>query len=280
MEVLWIYGLLVLTTAPPLVPNSGLLVTAGVLASRGNLDLAIVLLVVAGSALLGDLLMHASGRRFSEPVQRWMVRNHRRRALLEWLAARLERRGVPFVAAVRFLPSGRLVGGMAAGVVGYPARRYLIGAGIAEAIWASYSVGLGYLGSAASGNPLFAAAIGIGVSVVVAGVGGLVQAAVRRRRTAEPVTGSRASESAAGAGGVPDGAPVPEDRGSAGGLRPVRAAGAVRVSGSEGPVRPSGPAGPCGPVGPYGPDAGCGPLPGPVPGAVLGRGAVRPPGCG
>ncbi|MEU8568880.1 DedA family protein [Streptomyces pathocidini] len=182
MEVLWIYGLLALTTAPPLVPNSGLLVAAGVLAARGSLDLAPVLLVVAGSALLGDLLMHASGRRFSGPVQSWMGRERRRRALLEWISLHIERYGVPFVAAARFLPSGRLAGGLAAGVVRYPARRYLIGAGIAEAIWATYSVGLGYLGSAVTGHPLYAVAIGIGVSAMVAGAGALVQVAVRRRR--------------------------------------------------------------------------------------------------
>ncbi|MFG2191717.1 DedA family protein [Streptomyces sp. NPDC048639] len=269
MEVLWIYGLLALTTAPPLLPNSGLLVTAGVLASRGNLDLAIVLLVVAGSAVLGDLLMHATGRRYSDPVRGWMGRSHRRKALLDWLAVRLERRGVPFVAAVRFLPSGRLVGGLAAGVVGYPARRYLIGAGIAEGIWATYSVGLGYLGSAASGNPLYAAAIGIGVSAVVAAVGGLVQAGVRRRRVPEPSSGpgSRDAEPVVGERPVRGGGPAP-------GGGPVGEGGAARP---PGPAGPSGAAGPCRPVGPYRP--GCGPLPGTAPGAVLGRATERGQGC-
>ncbi|MEV6317078.1 VTT domain-containing protein [Streptomyces sp. NPDC051776] len=304
MEVLWIYGVLALTTAPPLLPNSGLLVTAGVLASRGNLDLAVVLLVVAGSALVGDLLMHASGRRFSDPVRGWMGRSRRRWALLEWLALRLERRGVPFVAAVRFLPSGRLVGGLAAGVVGYPARRYLIGAGVAEAIWATYTVGLGYLGSAASGNPLYAAAIGIGVSAVVAAVGGLVQAAVRWRRALEPARSPEPARSSEPVGspdvagspepvGSPDVAGSPEpvgspelecrgavpEPGAAEGLvwdgapapvdRPATVGGPV---GGGAQVRPSWPLDPCGPAGPSGQGRW------PAPGAVLGRRTVRGPG--
>ncbi|MET8677639.1 DedA family protein [Streptomyces sp. NPDC004647] len=181
MHVLWTYALLALTTLPPLVPNSGLLVAAGVLASRGSLDIALVLLVVVGSAVLGDLLINLCGHRFSGPVQRWMNRNPKRRALLEWTTLRMQRHGVPFVVAVRFLPSGRLIGGLAAGVVRYPVRRYLIGAGIAETVWAAYTVGLGYLGSAAAGDPFYAAGIGIGASAVVAGVGGLVQMGVRRR---------------------------------------------------------------------------------------------------
>lgn len=39
MDVLALYGLLVLTTLPPLIPNSALLVTTGVLASRGEVFL-------------------------------------------------------------------------------------------------------------------------------------------------------------------------------------------------------------------------------------------------
>ncbi|MYT28205.1 MULTISPECIES: DedA family protein [unclassified Streptomyces] len=176
-----LYGLLALTTLPPLVPNSALLVSAGVLASEGHLALPLVLAVVAGSALLGDVLMYLAARRFGGPVRAWMLRRPRRRTALEWTSRRIRRYGVPFVIAVRFLPSGRIVGPLASGVLRYPLRKYLIGAGLAESLWAAYSVGLGYLGSAAAGNRLYAAGIGLGVSVVVATVGTVVQWTVRRR---------------------------------------------------------------------------------------------------
>src|SRR4051812_30924779 len=137
MDVLALYGLLVLTTLPPLVPNSALLISAGVLASRGELFLPQVLLVVAGSALLGDLLMYLAARRFGEPVRSWMRRHPRRRALLEWTSQRIQRYGVPFVIAVRFLPSGRIAGALASGVLRYPRHKYALGAGIAELTWAT-----------------------------------------------------------------------------------------------------------------------------------------------
>ncbi|GAA3176138.1 MULTISPECIES: DedA family protein [Streptomyces] len=181
MAVLALYGLLVLTTLPPLVPNSALLVSAGVLAAHGDLFLPFVLLVVAGSATLGDLLMYLLARRFGGPVRGWMRRSVRRRVLLEWTSRRIERYGLPFVLGVRFLPNGRIVGALTSGVLRYPLRRYLLGAALAEAVWASYSIGLGYLGSAAVGNRLYAAAIGIGISCAVATLGVVVPWVVRRR---------------------------------------------------------------------------------------------------
>lgn len=195
MDALAFYGLLALTTLPPLVPNSGLLVTAGVLASEGDAFLPLILLVVAGSAFLGDLLMYLVARRFGGPVRSWMQRRPRRRALLEWTSQRIQRYGLPFVIAVRFLPSGRIAGALASGVLGYPLRNYAIGAGVAEVMWATYSVGLGYIGSAAAGDPLYAAGIGLGVSCVVAAVGTAIQWVARRRSVRVPPGESGESES-------------------------------------------------------------------------------------
>jgi membrane protein DedA with SNARE-associated domain len=187
-DMLWAYVLLALTTAPPLVPNAALLVTAGVLAAHGQLNIALVLLVVAGSALAGDMVIHRGGRALSGPVVSRLVRRPRRRRLLEWTASRIQTYGLPFVVACRFLPSGRLIGGLAAGIVRYPARRYLLGAGIAETVWATYSVGIGYLGGRSTGNAFYAIAFGLGVSLAVAGIGGIAQLmAGRRARVADPL---------------------------------------------------------------------------------------------
>jgi membrane protein DedA with SNARE-associated domain len=180
-HAVWAYGLLAATTAPPLVPNAALLVTGGVLAAQGRLNIVLVLLTVAVSALAGDLLIHRFGRVVSGRVLGRFYRRPKRRQLLEWAASRIQSHGVPFVIGVRFLPSGRLIGGIAAGIVRYPVRRYLIGAGAAEVIWTSYSVGLGYFGGRAMSSPLYAVAAGIGVSLMVAGAGGLVQLAAGRR---------------------------------------------------------------------------------------------------
>lgn len=204
----WAYAVLAATTAPPLVPNAALLVTGGVLAAQGRLSLALVLLVVAGSALVGDLLIHRTGRAVSGKVLTRLYRRPRRRALLEWASVRIQRHGVPFVIAVRFLPSGRVVGGLSAGIVRFPARRYMIGAGVAEAVWATYSVGLGYFGGLAVSDSLYAVALGLGVSLAVAGVGSVAQmvSGHRSARAGAPASG----RVVASGGAVPGGAGTPE----------------------------------------------------------------------
>ncbi len=192
-DVLWAYALLAATTAPPLVPNAVVLVTGGVLAAQGRLNIFLVLLVVAASALLGDMLIHRTGRAVSGGVLARVYRRPRRAALLDWAGRRIRRNGVPFVIAARFLPSGRLIGGLAAGVVRYPARRYLLGAGIAESVWAAYSVGLGFFGGLATVSSLYAVALRLGVSLLVAAAGGSVQYTARRREAALQPAGGPAA---------------------------------------------------------------------------------------
>lgn len=220
-HVIWAYALLAATTAPPLVPNSVLLVTGGVMAEEGHLNLALVLLTVAGSAMLGDLVMYRSGRALSARVLNRMQRRPRREALLRWAALRIQRHGVPFVIAVRFLPSGRVIGGLAAGIVRYPARRYAIGAGVAETVWATYSVGAGYISGRAASNSFYALSLGLGISLLVAAVGMAAQWASRARErrqgpgAARPSAVVAASFSAAGGATPPAGVAAPPGKGGA-----------------------------------------------------------------
>ncbi|WP_307808438.1 DedA family protein, partial [Streptomyces oryzae] len=169
-SALWLtLGLVGLTTLPPLVPNSALIAAAGVLAAEGRLSLPLLLLTVAGSALAGDALVYWLGRRTGARTRGWLSVGPRRKVALDWTAEHVRRYGVPFVIAVRFLPSGRIVGGLATGTVGYPARRFLLGSGLAELLWATYSVGVGYWGGRALAGTLSGALIGVGASAVLAG---------------------------------------------------------------------------------------------------------------
>ncbi|WP_157964013.1 DedA family protein [Actinocorallia populi] len=185
----WAYAILALTTLPPLLPNTLLLVTGGMLASRGEMSLTLVLLSVAGSALLGDLLMHRFGRSAGGRVRR--SARGRRGELFEWASRGVRRRGIPFVIGVRFLPSGRLVGSVAAGAAGLSVRRFAVGAAIAEAIWAAYSVGVGYFGGAVSDDPAYAVALGLALSLGIAAVAAAVQ---RRASPAAPGPGTPEEE--------------------------------------------------------------------------------------
>lgn len=224
-HVIWAYLLLAATTAPPLVPNSVLLVTGGVMAAEGHLNLALVLAVVAGSAVLGDLVMHRTGRALSGRVVERMHRRPRREALLRWAALRIQRHGIPFVIGVRFLPSGRVIGGLAAGIMRYPVRRYAVGAGVAETVWASYSVGAGYVSGRAASNSFYALSLGLGISLLVASAGGLAQW-VSRARERRQTTGTARPSAVVAASIAPavEGPPGPDAPGT-----PPVAGGAVII---------------------------------------------------
>ncbi|MEU3449227.1 VTT domain-containing protein [Streptomyces thermolilacinus] len=167
----WFYVLLALAIAPPLVPNSALLAGAGALAAAGGLSLPLLVLIPLASAVLGDLVVFSMGRRSRSRALEWLSRNARRRWMLEWVSGRIHRYGIPAVIAVRFVPTGRGVGGLTAGVVGFPLRGYLIGAAIAESLFVSYTVGLGYLGGQlAEGFGPAPLLVGPAVSLLVASV--------------------------------------------------------------------------------------------------------------
>ncbi|MGW2345124.1 DedA family protein [Streptomyces sp. NPDC001661] len=184
------YSLLVLCVMPPLVPNTWLLVGAGAMAADGRLQLAVVLLVVSGAAVVGDLLVYRATRRFGAPVLRRLRRKRRRAALLDWASVRVRRHGVPFVVGIRFLPTGRFVGAVAAGLVEFRLSRFLVASGVAEGVWASYSTGVGVLGGVAAGGPFTGALLGMAISGSVASLAaGVRWLAVRRARRREAACG-------------------------------------------------------------------------------------------
>jgi membrane protein DedA with SNARE-associated domain len=151
----WIYALLVLVTVPPMVPNSAVLAGAGALAAAGGVSLTLLVVISLASAILGDLAVFGIGRASRGRVVGRLPRGGRWRMMLDRAADGIQRDGVPSVIAVRFVPTGRGVGGLAAGIVGYPLRSYVLGAAVAEvtssrtpldsAIWAGSSSRTGSL---------------------------------------------------------------------------------------------------------------------------------------
>ncbi|MEO3755177.1 VTT domain-containing protein [Streptomyces sp. B6B3] len=177
----WMYAILVLVTLPPMVPNSALLVGAGTLAATDVLSLIPLLLVVLSSMVVGDALVYWVGHRSSGRARAWLSRGARRRSMLEWLTGRLQRHGVPAVIAVRFVPAGRGLGGLAAGVTRFRLRDYLIGAAIAEAIFVSYTTGSGYVSGRLPAHDVSPLVIGPVVSLLVAGVAVVLRRGLDRR---------------------------------------------------------------------------------------------------
>ncbi|MCH6161793.1 DedA family protein [Streptomyces marispadix] len=207
----WIYAVLVLATMPPMVPNSALVAGAGAMAAAGRLSLPLLVAVLLVSTVTGDIGTFWAGRRSRGRALGWLCRTDARRTTLEWTAARFQRYGVASVIAVRFVPGGRGVGGLTAGVVGYPLRGYLLGAAVAEAIFVSYTVGLGYLGGRFALDGVARWLVGPAVSLLVAGlVLGGQRVRGRGRRGSTSVDSAGPASGIAGSGNSASGRPEPD----------------------------------------------------------------------
>jgi len=108
------------------LPGDSLLLTAGLLASQGKLDLAVLLVIIPVAAILGDGVGYwfgnrAGGRIFSRDESLLF-----RRKNLQAARAFYDRHGGKTILLARFLPFIRTFAPIVAGAVGMPYRRFLI----------------------------------------------------------------------------------------------------------------------------------------------------------
>jgi membrane protein DedA with SNARE-associated domain len=163
----WVYlGLFALAALDgvlPVVPSESAVISVGVLAAGGDADLALVVLAGGLGALTGDHLAYALGRS--------VARRTRRRAGLARAQDLLRRRGPSLLIVSRYIPGGRTATTVAAGSARLPLRTFTSVTALAGATWATTSALIGYLGGRAfEDHPLAGIAVGIGVSLVLAGV--------------------------------------------------------------------------------------------------------------
>lgn len=182
-----LFGACLLDAVFPPVPSETLVLALGALAATGHgPHPALVVLVAAGGAFLGDRTAYALGRRM--PSGRLpLVPRARAERLLARAEQQLARRGGAFILSARYVPVGRVAVNVGAGLVGYPARRFTAYAALASSMWATWTVVLGVCAGAALGeHPLVAVAVGI-VGGLLVGLG--IDAVLRRRaRGTAPVT--------------------------------------------------------------------------------------------
>lgn len=182
----WTYLLLFAFAAAdavfPVVPSEASVITAGVLATTGRLDLALVIGAAAAGAWIGDNTSYVGGRTVGRPIARRVFRGPKAKRRLGWAADQLERRGAYLVVMSRFIPGGRTATTFTAGLVRYP---WLVRFGpltvVAAVFWALYASLLGYAGGRIFvQRPLLALLVALGLA------GGVTLAVelVRRARRA------------------------------------------------------------------------------------------------
>jgi membrane-associated protein len=201
----------------PLVPSEFAILSAGVLAASGRLNLPLLIIAAAAGAALGDttgyligrgagLLGH--GRAGDRRADRggWLVRrlgvgrllrHERSRQVLVWTTGQLRQRAGWVLIGARFIPGGRTVTVLTAGFLRVPGRRFGTAVAVGAPVWAGYVAGLGFLaGHAAADDPW----LGVLAAAGVLTAAGLLAELIRRRaphraRSAAGAVASPASSS-------------------------------------------------------------------------------------
>ena len=152
----------------PLVPSETAVITAGVIAAHGDLIVPVVIVAAALGAIVGDNASYWVGRLASRWVERRLFAGERRKRL-EWAERTLNERGGYLIVIARFIPGGRTVVTLAAGILDMPWRRFIAFDVTAGVLWASYATLVGYFGGKAfEEQPLKGLLIALAVAFAIA----------------------------------------------------------------------------------------------------------------
>jgi membrane protein DedA with SNARE-associated domain len=183
-----LFGVAALDVLVPLVPSETAVISAGVLAGAGDLQLALVIAAGATGAYLGDTSAYLLGRGLGDRFGRRLFRSERGARRRAWAERTLDRHGGPLIVGARFVPGGRSAATVTAGLVRMRFARFAAFAGAAGIIWASYAGLAGYLGGRVfEDRPLLALAVGFGIAVGLFGAIEALRRARRSRARLEPV---------------------------------------------------------------------------------------------
>lgn len=184
---LWAYVVILLFAVfdaiLPIVPSETAVITAGVVASSGDLFLPIVIACAAAGAFTGDNIGYLIGRRYGTRIKARFFNSVQAKRRVAWAEHQLTERGGELIAAGRFIPGGRTAVTLSAGTLAYPWPRFATFDAIAAAVWALYGSMLGFFGGRAfEDSPLTGLLLAFGIALAVTATIEAVRWFLRRRR--------------------------------------------------------------------------------------------------
>jgi membrane protein DedA with SNARE-associated domain len=175
-------GIVFIDDVVPFAPGDTAMISAGILAANGGLEILLVILAGTIGGVLGDNVLYLLGRRFGSRLVGRFVRDARDRERYDWVRRQLSERGTTIIIVGRFIPAGRSVTAFACGATAFPYRRFLPADSVAALAWSAYTAMLGYLGGNSFRDsfwqPLL---IGLGVALALGGAAEAVRRARARR---------------------------------------------------------------------------------------------------
>jgi membrane-associated protein len=167
----------------PVVPSETAVITAGVVASAGDLNLMLIVAAAASGAFLGDNTAYFIGSRFGTRINERFFSGEKARKRVAWAQQQVTERGGELILVARFIPGGRTVVTLSAGTLGYPWRRFVLFDAVAALVWALYASLLGYFGGHAFEEaPWKGLLLALALAFAVTGAVEVIRWYLRRRR--------------------------------------------------------------------------------------------------
>jgi membrane-associated protein len=133
----------------PIVPSETVVITAGVVAGVGDLNLGIVIGAAAAGAMAGDNTAYLIGHHYGARLTSRLAGRARALERLAWAERQLSERGGELIAVGRFIPGGRTAVTLSSGTLRFPWRRFVVYDAAAALGWALYAALLGFFGGEA-----------------------------------------------------------------------------------------------------------------------------------
>jgi len=190
-----IFALIAIETMGIPVPGETALITAAIVASRGRLDIEVVIAVAAAAAILGDNVGFAIGRKLGRRVLTapGPLLHHRRRVIAVGEPF-FDRHGPKAVFLGRWVTGLRITAAWMAGVTRMPWPTFLFWNALGGIAWAT-SIGLlAYFVGHSAERFIHLAGIGGAVGVVLTGLVLWFVLRLRRRRAEQLVEAEIAAE--------------------------------------------------------------------------------------
>jgi membrane protein DedA with SNARE-associated domain len=177
-----VFVLALLDALIPVVPSETSVITAGVVASQGDLNVMLVILFAAGGAFAGDNAAYWLGNRFGRRINDRFFTSEKARQRIAWAHRQVTERGGELIVIARFIPAGRTVVTLSAGTLEYPYRKFILFDAVAALSWALYASLLGYFGGKAfEDQPWKGLLLAFAIAFAVTGAVELVRWYLRRR---------------------------------------------------------------------------------------------------
>jgi len=165
----------------PLIPSETAVITAGVVASAGDLTLGLIVAAAATGAFLGDNTAYFLGHRFGDRAIDRFASGAKGQARIAWGRQQLQERGGTAIVIGRLIPGGRTVVTLSAGALHYPWKRFAAFDAVAVVFWALYAALLGYFGGKTfEEEPWKGLLLALGVGFALAGVAEVARRVLHR----------------------------------------------------------------------------------------------------